>query len=107
MGSEPCILAEVLFLSEAEGGRRSPPQPPWGEGRWYMPHAVVEGMAEYLGVRFVDGPQVAAGEPGRFVLALMYHPRVDYSDLRPGVSFALSEGGRVVARGQVLEWLRK
>jgi hypothetical protein len=67
-----------------------------------MPHAVVEGQSEYLGVRFVGGLAVAAGEPGRFDLALMYHPEVDYSALQPGAAITIREGGQVVARGQVL-----
>lgn len=67
-----------------------------------MPHAVVEGRSEYLGVRFVGGPAVEAGELGRFELALMY-PRVDYSALQPGVAFTIREGGRIVAQGRALK----
>jgi hypothetical protein len=68
-----------------------------------MPHAVVEGQSEYLGVRFIGGPAVAAGELGQFELALMYHPQVDYAALQPSVAIAIREGGRVVARGRVLQ----
>jgi hypothetical protein len=67
-----------------------------------MPHAVVEGQSEYMGVCFVGGPAVAAGELGRFELALMY-PQVDYSALKPGVAITIREGHRIVARGLVLE----
>jgi hypothetical protein len=103
MGAVPRVVAELTFLTAADGGRMQPPQPPWdGRGGWYMPHAVVEGQLEYLGVRFVGGPAVAAGEPGRFELALMYHPQVDYAALQPGDAITIGEGGRVVARGQVL-----
>jgi len=103
MSDDCCILAEITFLPLEEGGRLFPPEPPWGAGRWYMPHAVVEGSTEYLGVRFLDGSRVPAGKPGRFVLSLMYFPRVDYSALQPGARFTLREGGQVVAMGQVLE----
>jgi len=67
-----------------------------------MPHAVVEGTTEYLGVCFLDGPRVVAGEPGVFTLSLMYHPEVDYSALKPGVTFSVREGGKVVATGRVM-----
>jgi hypothetical protein len=100
----PWIIAELIFLTTAEGGRGNPPpQPPWGANDcWYMPHAVAEGHADYLGVRFVDGPAIAAGELGRFKLALMYQ-QVDYSALQPDVAITIREGGRIVARGRVLE----
>ncbi len=99
---EPSILAEVTFLSASEGGRLSIPEPPWGA---YMPHLVIEGGIEYLGVRFVEGPRVAAGEAARFRLVLMYHPRVDYSALTSGTPFTVREGAKTVARGRVLESL--
>jgi hypothetical protein len=67
-----------------------------------MPHVLVEGESEYLGVRFVGGPAVAAGTMGRFELALL-HPNVDYSALQPGVAITIREGGRIVARGRILE----
>jgi hypothetical protein len=105
MRDVPRIIVELTFLTPEKGGRRNPPpQPPWGDHDcWYMPHAVVEGHSEYLGVRFVSGPAVAAGQPGRFELALIYHPEVDYSALTQGTSITIREGARVVARGQVLE----
>jgi hypothetical protein len=105
MGDVPRVIAELTFLTAADGGRRHPPpQPPWDRReRWYMPHAVVEGQSEYLGVRFVGGPAVAAGDPGRFELALMYHPQVDYRALQPGAAITIREGARVVAQGRVLQ----
>jgi translation elongation factor EF-Tu-like GTPase len=99
----PRIIAELTFLTTEEGGRKHPPQPPWGDrGRWYLPHAVVEGRSEYLGVRFTDGPAVRAGETARFRLELMY-TGVDYSALEPGVAITIREGGQIVARGRVME----
>jgi hypothetical protein len=104
MNNMPRIVAELMFLTTADGGRRtSPPKPPWGaDGCWYMPHAVVDGQSEYLGVRFVGGPAIAVGELGQFELALMYQ-QVDYSALQPGVAITIREGGQIVARGRVLE----
>jgi hypothetical protein len=104
MGNVGRIIAELTFLTPKDGGRSiPPPQPPWGaDGRWYRPHAVVEGQSEYLGVRFVGGPAVRPGELGQFKLELMY-PEVDYSALQPGVAITIREGGRVVARGRVLQ----
>jgi hypothetical protein len=104
MENMPRLIAELMFLTTADGGRSNPPpQPPWGvDGCWYMPHAVAEGQSEYLGVRFIGGPAIAAGEIGRFELEPMY-PQVDYSALQPGVAITIREGGRTVARGQILE----
>ena len=103
MHNTPRVIAELTFLTATEGGRMGPPpQPPWENGRWYSPHAVVEGQSEYLGVCFIGGPAISAGELGRFELALMYE-QVDYSALQPGEVITIREGGRVVARGRVLE----
>lgn len=98
------VIAELTFLPKEEGGRSSLPLLPWtakGYGG-YMPHLVVENGTEYLGVRFVGGPQPVFGVPAVYDLVLMY-PGVDYSPLVPGVIVTVREGGRVVARGQVLE----
>lgn len=97
----PLVSTEVTFLSQSDGGRRSVPPLPWGS---YMPHAVVVGTSEYLGVRFVDGPQPRVSVPDIFVLSLMHHPRVDYSALIPGAQFTLREGGTIVATGRVVSW---
>lgn len=98
------VTAELTFLPRSEGGRNFPPMPPWsvaGNGG-YMPHLVAEGDSEYLGVRFVGGQQPVFGEPAVFELVLMY-PGVDYSSLVTGVAVTVREGGRIVARGRVLE----
>ena len=76
------VVAELTFLARSEGGRNQPPSPPWtavGYGG-YMPHLLVEGGTEYLGVRFVGGPQPVFGKPAVFELELIY-PGVDYSPL--------------------------
>ena len=98
------IIAELTFLSRAEGGRKNPPNPNWVPERdlGYMPHVVVEGSNEYLGVRFLSGPKpVLFGEAARFEMLLMY-PGVDYSALVPGAMVTVREGKRIVARGRIL-----
>ena len=100
------VVAELTFLPTSQGGRHTLPMPPWGDPGYggYMPHLLVEGGTEYLGVKFVGGPQPVFGEPAIFELFLMY-PEVDYSPLVPGVAVTVREGGRVVAQGRVLEGL--
>jgi hypothetical protein len=98
----PGVLAEVVFHSLAECGRWYPLRPPWGDPHAYLTFAFVEGATPVL-VRFVDGPRVAPGEPGRFVLV----PRWDADVLRPGVEFRLFDGGynAFTGQGRVLERL--
>jgi hypothetical protein len=98
------VMAELTFLPRSQGGRDSPPVLPWSVPGFggYMPHLVVKGGTEYLGVRFVGGPQPVFAEPAVFELVLM-HPGVDYSPLVPGVAITVREGGQVVACGHVLE----
>ena len=74
MSGVPRLEVEITFFAAEEGGRRSLPAPPWSPPG-YMPHLTV-GDGEYLGVRFVAGPAPSFGVPARFVLELMYHPRV-------------------------------
>ncbi len=97
------VTAELTFLPRSKGGRNNLPMPPWSAagGAGYMPHLVVEGGAEYLGVRIVGGPQPVFDEPAVFELILMC-PGVDYSPLVTGVAVTVREGSRVVARGRIL-----
>ena len=98
------VKAELTFLSPSEGGRNSLPLAPWSNAGYggYMPHLVVDGSDEYLGVKFIGGPRPVCGEPAVFDLLLMY-PDVDYSILSPGVAVTVREGKRIVATGRVLE----
>jgi hypothetical protein len=107
MDGGPGVLAEVVFRSLAECGRWYPPRPPWGDPHAYLTLACVEGAAPVL-VRFVDGPRVAPGEPGRFVLApVVFAPDWDAVALQPGVEFRLLDPGfnAFIGRGRVLELL--
>src|SRR5262249_15917959 len=107
----PCILVEVVFHSPALGGRWYPPRPPW-DAVPYLVLACVEGTTSGLLVRFIDGPRVEAGEPGRFVFA----PQVvtssgaiigDPSAFQPGVRFSLLDVkfNGIIGMGVVLERL--
>jgi len=84
----------------------------------YMPHIVIQDRSvrsvviepgneiveDYQAVAFVEGPDdYRLGESGRFVLELMYHPRLPYDDVRPGATFTVREGARIVAHGIVLK----
>lgn len=60
------------------------------------------GIENYLGVEFTGrGEVLTAGEVHRVRLALMYHPEVDYCELRTGATFTIREGGRVVGYGVI------
>lgn len=102
MDGGPGVLAEIVFHSLAECGRWYPPRPPWGTPHAYLSFVFVEGAGPIL-VRFVDGPRVAPGEPGRFVFA----PNWDATVLQPGVEFRLLDPGfdAFTGRGRVVELL--
>ena len=113
----PIIRASVTFLTrEAVGRSKSAYDSPR-----YRPHLVVgdprqraaltddtgSATEKYLAVRFTgDGTELPAGEPQEVTLELVRSPEVDYSDLSPGSTFTIREGGRVVGFGHVLEQLR-
>jgi hypothetical protein len=89
------VEVRITMLSEAEGGRKSPIYPRGTTaGTHYMPHFRVGEVGEYLGVAFVDGPEVIApGEAATVTVALIYADRnVNYSPLVPGVAFSVLEG---------------
>jgi len=57
----------------------------------------------YQGVAFVEGPVgFRLGDTARFVLELMYYPEHRYEDVRPGATFTVREGGKIVAHGIVV-----
>lgn len=93
------IDVEIKFFTSEDGGRSSTVN--LSEGK-YRPHLRVNG-GEYLGVTFVDGPlePVAPGWSGSAIVALLYEPNIDYSALKPGASFEVLEGARIVAVGNV------
>lgn len=109
----PTVTAEVTFLTANEGGRRTAPV----LTPQYRPHIVVQSPSirhavadddainrePYLGICFLDAPSdFRLGHSAAVILELMYHPRVDYSEIRPGATFPIREGGRVVGHGRVI-----
>lgn len=113
--NKPSLLAEIVFLSPAEGGRPSPPI--LGTGASYRPHLVAQDRSvrharmqgnavdeNYFPITFVEGPKpIVFGEAARFVLRLDYFPDVDYAAFVTDASFTVREGACVVAHGVVLE----
>jgi translation elongation factor EF-Tu-like GTPase len=115
MSACPTIEVDVTFLSISEGGRQHPLYFGAYPGQ-YWPHLVVgdpkqrkaivrDGnvlIEEYLGVTFLDGPEVIhPGDSFAAKLSLMYHPDVDYSAVVPGATFTIREGGQIVGFGRV------
>jgi len=102
----PRIACTLTFLTPEEGGRSAPLRRL--AGGTYRPHLLLDGVAEpgdrdYLGVAFISGPArlPILGESLDAEFVCLYHPQVDYSALKPGVTFRLVEGTRVVAQGFV------
>jgi hypothetical protein len=115
----PRIECLITFIPVSEGGR-SHPFPAGGlSGEVYRPHLVVgdprqrgslsagnRSTEEYLGVAFHQDPvDGAAGSEMKVTVTLMYYPRVSYDKLKPGVTFTVREGARIVGFGSVLRWL--
>jgi translation elongation factor EF-Tu-like GTPase len=96
--NKPMITADVQLLPPNEGGRNHP----FNQG--YVPHVVVEGNSEWLGVRVINQEQWV--QPGQSVILefeLMYWPRVGYEKLIPGARFRLVEGPNTIGHGTVRE----
>jgi translation elongation factor EF-Tu-like GTPase len=93
------IEVEIAFLSEAEGGRRRPPE--LTVPTTYRPHLSVRD-GQLLGVTFLRAP--VRPEPQTLFVATvgLVYPEVDYSSLVVGTEFTVVEGARVVARGRVV-----
>jgi hypothetical protein len=89
--------AEIVFFSADKSGRASIPEP------GYMPHLVVKGDVEYLGIRLLKAYDDAElNRPARWSLHLLYYPQVDYSKLKEGIQFDVREGPRVVGEGRII-----
>ena len=72
-------------------------------GSGYSPHLRVR-PGQMLGVYFIGVPEDAEpGQPFNLNLGLLYHPDVDYSDLKPSASFEVLEGAKVIGTGTVNE----
>ena len=85
------------FFSKEDGGRSSGPPP---LGPHYRPH--LRGR-DYLGIRFCE--DIAAPHAGQEIttfIECMYEPEVDYSEVEPGKSFDIMEGGSRVGIATIL-----
>jgi hypothetical protein len=114
MSEDAWIEAEVVFLTESEGGRkRAMPQL---SGNSYRPHLVIGdpsqrqakrlgnyGIEEMLGIAFTSAPSnVQPGEPFTATIQLAFYPYPGYDALVPGTTFTIREGPQIVAYGRVL-----
>ena len=60
-------------------------------------------VEDYLGVMFVGGPdKMDPGDTAEVKLALMYAPKLPYTDVQPGATFTVREGPEIVGYGVVL-----
>ena len=90
------IQAKVIFKKENEGGRCCMPVE-----TGYSPHLATK-VNEMLGVYFIDiKPDAQFGEPFNVKIGLLYHPKVDYSNLSLGTEFKIIEGPKIVGTGTV------
>ncbi len=113
MLARPRIEVDATFLTREQGGRPYVPYLQAGSGG-YPAHLVAQPpdvrkashIEDYLGVSFLDGPDwIIAGESARFLLELVYHPRVNYDALQPDATFTIREGGQIVGFGTVVRWI--
>lgn len=111
----PIVTAEIRFLTEREGGRRTAID--FASGVIYRPHLVVQDRTirevkkdgnrsteYYVAMTFVKGPKdYRNGEAGSFRFYCPYGARPEHPDLNPGTEFTVREGGKIVAGGIVIE----
>lgn len=110
---KPTILADVTFLSKADGGRNSVVH----DSPQYRPHVVVgdqyqrkpitaeDGrtvIEKYLGIGFTGNGEIFVhSRKYEVALELIYFPEVDYRKLLAGAEFTIREGEMVVGYGVV------
>ena len=116
MNELPLVEAEVTFIPESEGGRRTPPLLVFVGGS-YRPHIVVgdpnqrravlvgnEIQEAYLGILFESGPTRVEFDESVFAkFYLLYYPHVAYEVVIPGATFTIREGARIVGFGRVIK----
>ena len=91
------IIVTVTFFAN---GRRN--GPPCLEGGIYLPHFVVKGDQEYLGVRFVAGDFCEFDKEVNAIVLPIYE-NVSYDKLTLHTTFYIMEGDNVVGEGIVNE----
>jgi hypothetical protein len=108
----PSVQAELTLLADLE-------HPRWPNRARYMPHIVIGDPQQrearmcghtlterYLGVLVVDAPdEMMPGKTDQVTLRLMYWPEEKYDGVKPGATFTLREGPKIVGFGQVLSAL--
>jgi hypothetical protein len=102
---KPCLDVIVQFVDMGKGNRLRQFYINGGGGHraGYSPHFRVLGDDEYLGIQFIEGPDMPVN-PGEFATAkvwLMYHPNVSYDKLEVGREFEILEGSVIVGVGCV------
>ena len=90
--------AVIEMFDAQHGGRKTPTT---GIGGVYRPHLKRTVDGEFLGVFFVDGPEIIGSAEQVEVTMLLVYPNVDYSDLIPGATFLIVEGPHVVGKGVI------
>lgn len=61
------------------------------------------GCEAYLGMCFTQSDhECQLGQPVGVTMELTNHPRVDYSEVLPGSTFTIREGGKIVGYGKVI-----
>ena len=89
------LPVEVWFFDSV---RKTPPC-----GNTYRPHFVVKGTNDYLGIQFEYLEDVPFREHIAVRVQLTYESTgVDYSKLKPNVTFEIKEGGTIVGEGIVI-----
>jgi translation elongation factor EF-Tu-like GTPase len=110
--AEKTIIADVVFVSSEQGGRKVPVTSL--KSGQYRPHLHLETLCEdqwkpteiteqstLFGVQFLEGPEVAEdSELYRVSLRLPYN--IDYSPLVKGRTFTIREGLQAVGFGIVI-----
>ena len=96
----PYAEIKIRFLAPDEGGRKSLPDL---DDAGYRPHLRIVGDNEYLGVEFVDGPSTYdCSSNCHTTVRFLYSPQVCYDGLQVGSQIEVMEGGKVVAKGEVI-----
>lgn len=96
---DPDAIIRVRFLSEMEGGRKTPIM--MGDVRYGCP-LWAQGM--YFDCRFVSADASVLVPGGTYDVAIRFmNPKEALSTITPGADVHLWEG-RVIAVGKVIEW---
>jgi elongation factor Tu len=102
MPKQEGFLARVYFLKPEEGGRKSP----ISSGYRPMLYFGLESKGKKLyndGILFIDdGKQVQPGETCD-ARVVPLHPELLHVSLQPPLTFDITEGSRVVGRGEILK----